>query len=103
MSDDLHPAYIRLCTEYEELREQQRTYPSQWGEIEKEKAVIRDRLNNDFKDCQFAPIQDDAFMRSHHQPQEPIPTWAAFCIFVGVILFIVALSLDYFDVLVEKL
>lgn len=100
MSDDIHPAYVKLCGEYAELEEQQRTYPSQWGEIEKEKAVIRKKLQDDFRDCMFAPIQDDAYMRTNYVPADRMPSWAAFCIFVGVVFGITALSLHYFDVLV---
>ena len=100
MSDDQRPAYLLLCNEYAELTEQQRTYPSQWGDIEKEKAMIRQRLQDDFKDCQFGGFGDDAYMRRHYQPERKMPAWLAFCIFVGVIVGIVALSLDYWDVLV---
>ena len=97
IADDPHPAYMKLCTEYEELREQQRTFPSQWQEIEKEKAVIRKQLQ-DFQHTHFGELSETV-LRTHYQPERKMPEWIMVCIFIAVVVMIVALSLDYFDVL----
>lgn len=64
--------------------------------------MIRKKLQDDFRDCQWAEFSDNAYMRTNYVPADRMPSWVAFCIFVGVVFGITALSLQYFDVLIEK-
>lgn len=83
--------HIAECEKQRELLPHDARYDSERILIANRIGTLHERLSH----------MEDLYMRRHFQPEYKMPSWVAFCIATGCILFTVACALQYFDVLFE--
>jgi Mg2+ and Co2+ transporter CorA len=84
--------------ELEQLREQGRTYPSQFEQIEKERSALRDELRK-LRASDFESRQLGALRRENHKPRPLIGFAKGFAITLAVVITGVLLLLQGMGVL----